>query len=375
MRNPFLHKNEVNIFSNPLEFRISKIEENGSNVHHIFYANYINYIANFHFDYIVLGNEKKGQYRTADLLYYNLLHATLIVDRKEYIDELSLIESFALEEYNFYINDSNPKAQIYWNFINNNLFLFRKIDTLILYFIKRRNITTFSQLVKEKINSTLIDSKKIDIEIRYFLNTLSELYATDIVHYNSIPQPIDTKRIYNTFNLEFLLTPTLLLTEEQLTIYRNALLKWLEYIQFEFKKIYFPDFEHPLFDFVKNSIKKHIDINSPFPKEEIKQLDNMTPETTNKFPNYIFKDYPAYLLFHTIASQVNTHPDISFLYRQMAEWEKPKLIIANMIQFRDWYNEQNYPLNYLDSFKTMEQAKKCGREQYYYIIKLLINKD
>ncbi len=81
------------------------------------------------------------------------------------------------------------------------------------------------------------------------------------------------------------------------------------------------------------------------------------------YPTAIFSCSQAYLLFHAIAQKADNQTTLSYVYRRMQE--EDQLIIPRDYEFRNWFNQQGYPL-YLD-YTTQTLAKSFSKERQFFL--------
>lgn len=371
MENPHLRPNNINYFTKKIEHRINDILEDGSNVHHIFYANYINYLLFYHKNEIRL--EENNKKNISSQLYKMLSNALLLLNDSN--SEYSYISKFAEKEILKFSNETSIKGKIYYEFMLNNLKLFLSIDISIEKLYVKNYYYSFKNFAEQKINVKLIKIDEIDKTLNFLFRIINQFFVQSLIYFGFVIEKINEVPPFIIPKVKKIINPSLLLDESEIIQYRVILLKWVNYAHEELKEKFLKEFDHPLLQFIKEEIQKNIlkPENEELKNDDVKIIVKKNEkEVELSFPEHIFFNHNAFLLFHTLASQTTSIPDISFWYRQMNEVEKPKLIKVLLNEFIPWFNRQNYPLENVKNLKTLDQSNGCERETYYRIIKDLI---
>lgn len=100
-------------------------------------------------------------------------------------------------------------------------------------------------------------------------------------------------------------------------------------------------------------------------KSNVQHPAKVFKEHTILYSRHIFADEMAYNLFSLLMRHFKTSAAISFIFRKMAEKEKPPLILVNDTPFRKWFNEQGYEIQLENHTKTYENAKNEDRLAAY----------
>src|SRR5690606_20699308 len=111
------------------------------------------------------------------------------------------------------------------------------------------------------------------------------------------------------------------------------------------------------------------DVFENLKKKFIEAIDYEPPalEVTDiQYPKHIFSKPMAYLLFQEIASRMDKKSPISYLYRKMAE--KDNLIRVRDTEFRDWFNNMDYPIQLHSTTETYERAFTPEREVFINLL-------
>jgi hypothetical protein len=102
-------------------------------------------------------------------------------------------------------------------------------------------------------------------------------------------------------------------------------------------------------------------------RQQLVEIENLLPEKTATidFNPRIFKDALSFQLFEK-QNRADIKPtDLSFLYRKMAEKEKPPLILVRDKEFRDWYAKEYNPETVRSFTKTFDRAFSKERNDSY----------
>lgn len=369
-KNLYLHPDDLNLFEMNPSDRIENLEEDGSNVHHIFYANYVHFIRTYYpFDI----SYTRGKFESSHI-FQKLINSDLHITNVNIGEEKSLMDFFANKEWVAFTSVDSPKGLLYKNFISDNRIQFKAMDALLENKHKRKYKIDFKTYAEQRVNTLLIDIEDINKVINQIFILIISRIIYEWITKNKINPQIDPNYWPGGFNVDKITTPSALLEESELIVYRKAMSDWLKYAVLEIREKITPLFNHPILeDFqkrIENDTKQthSVDLVSHQPLAPIKN----ELVSSSEFPAYIFLDYKSYLLFHTIAQNTTSHPLISFVYRKMSEREKPNLIKVRPTLFMEWFDQQNYPLGQLDKPKTYIQSEKCNREDFYIIIKSLI---
>jgi hypothetical protein len=72
-----------------------------------------------------------------------------------------------------------------------------------------------------------------------------------------------------------------------------------------------------------------------------------------------------------LADQATNPKQLSFIFRQMSEKEESQMIVVKDKPFRDWFNEQSFPLKVNEATSTYVNAKSEDRIWLYNTAKKL----
>ena len=108
--------------------------------------------------------------------------------------------------------------------------------------------------------------------------------------------------------------------------------------------------------------------NTELLNKEVQQIQFTSVEN---YPKFIYASQKDYEFFYIMASQATLFVQVSFLFRQMSEKEKPLMIIAKDAVFRDWFNTQDFKIK-LDTYTvTFDKAQNADRIWFYNTAKML----
>lgn len=88
------------------------------------------------------------------------------------------------------------------------------------------------------------------------------------------------------------------------------------------------------------------------------------------YPKYIFSSYDAYNLFDTLARGISIKVSISYVYRLLFE---NGFIVAKDTPFRNWFNQQSYPIQLSTATETLQKSMSNERKQYVALIAKLLD--
>lgn len=267
------------------------------------------------------------------------------------------------------------KAGLYAQFLKENTFRFREIDFLVELTAREKQYPSLQELAKTKIKKAFLDILELDKKQMLLFRTLDRINLLMLLN----PDNIDRKKQYidnlqNIFDFQFYKNPSLFreFPREKET-YLKVLKTWLmNQIEIRKRKLDWQDLPEE-FQYVQDYAE------SLLPQMEIKPraskvapLDTKFNDPLTPYPHHIFADVMAYKLFSLMMRHFKTSAAISFIFRKMAEKEKPPLIMVNDTPFRKWFNEQGYNIQLENHTKTYDNAKNEDRLAAYGIAKELI---
>ncbi|MBZ9777701.1 hypothetical protein LB452_02090 [Psychroflexus sp. CAK8W] len=350
------------------DYRVEDIDGLGSNVVQVFVANYLNYILSeniFDFNFIkreehmlkelLAGNSGKGLLRFQEYAQWELAQDHDIFDDKinmyrrflekndSYFHSLDILSSdFKLSppELNFILAglyDTKVSVSVFVDEIN------KFTDFLILF-------TRFSLLNAMTYSDNInFQTKKAQILNFYLLK--NELKQEKRENQNYI---IETFR------------ETILSIEKEFRI---------KVIINEKLKIF--NFIHDEINVLETDLGTYKSGRDDAQKRKmtsvIKDLAIQKLEREVDYPKHVFRDEKAFTLFHTIAKEMTKPAQLSFLFRQMSEAEKPAMIICRDAVFREWFNTEGYSLELENVTKRLSDVSTIDRLTLYNLAKKLLN--
>jgi hypothetical protein len=278
-------------------------------------------------------------------------------------DYRSPLTAYCLEEFHILKQDTSVEACRYIEFIRDHYEVFRRIDVLVDVTPRYHLSGDFAVYLKKygldlpHVNVSEIFDKMDD----YFTSVCKDLACSYIYHFNeSFLYPDDYHkelvRLYISMKYD-LLEPD---EQNKLVLYCT---RWITQCFKSFA------FEHQLVyavnemegDFIFEPIlQKFIDYFS-FGSQKV--------VAEKSYPTPIFASYEVYQLFHTLAQGLSIKVSVSFVYRFLHE---KGLILVKDAPFREWYNQQSYPLTFQTATETLANSKSSEREQFVGIVAKLI---
>ncbi|MHB1148522.1 MAG: hypothetical protein ACYC01_13120 [Lutibacter sp.] len=267
------------------------------------------------------------------------------------------------------------KANLYADFLNKNRVRFENIDYLLDIRAGEEMYPSLQELAKTKIKSAFVDIPTLDKEQislfeyldgiykRRLLTPANHLKRTDYIH--------DLSR---RFDFEGHKNPSLLREfpkdkETYLKILKTWLLDRIEIRKEIFEWTVLP----PEFQYVQDYAESLLSeiVKTPA-KPKMVPSESQTVNQQIAYPKHIFADEKAFQIFSLLMEHFKTHATISFVFRTMAEKEKPSLILVNDTPFRAWFNEQKYLIQLECYTKTYEKSKNDDRIAAYNIAKEVV---
>lgn len=267
------------------------------------------------------------------------------------------------------------KAILYAEFLKKNSHRFREIDVLMGLMTSEKQYHSLQELAKTKIKKAFLDILELDKKQMMLFQSLDRFNLLMLLN----PANPEKRKQYianlqNTFDFEFYKNPPLLreFPREKET-YLKVLKTWLiDQIELRKRKLDWsalPEEYQYVQDYAENLL----------PQAEIKpRVSKVVPlaKTFNNqiapYPHHIFADEKAWQLFSLWMRHFKTAAAVSFIFRSMAEKEKPPLILVNDTPFRTWFNGQEYSIKLENHTKTYDNAKNEDRRAAYLMAKELI---
>lgn len=267
------------------------------------------------------------------------------------------------------------KAILYAEFLKENTHRFREIDVLVELTAREKQYPSLQELAKTKIKKAFLDILELDKKQMMLFQTLDRINLLMLLN----PGDPQKRKQYianlqKFFDFEFYKNPPLLreFPREKET-YLKVLKTWLiDQIELRKRKLDWsalPEEYQYVQDYAENllpqmEIKPRVSKVAPLSKTFNNQI---TP-----YPHHIFADEKAWQLFSLWMRHFKTAAAVSFIFRSMAEKEKPPLILVNDTPFRTWFNGQEYSIKLEYHTKTYDNAKNEDRRAAYAMAKELI---
>ena len=360
MKNEYLYPNTSNIFENQeCTFRVNQINDDGTNVKEVFEANLVNYIYQYK---RFSDNREYDVFIDSAWIYDQYTKGQLQVEDDEFNGEESPCTEFVRFELNNFLFESDPKCKIYFAFLETHENTFRVIDRLINhYYSNSKAKDSFEDFASNKLQMGVINFKVLETAFNNLERRIIKTTILDLIHFLQFQEKMGyEKEISQVFDMEYFLNPALIQDPVELKNYREILKAWVNKIG--------------------QDLKYNLNLPSVPPivlwmaaEMDGKNQPAVIEMETKDYPKYIFAHYNAYHLFDTLAKEMTSHPQISFLFRQMSEKEKPALIVTENSNFIKWFNQQEYSLTLDYPTKTYDLSKTDDRIILYNAVKSLIN--
>jgi hypothetical protein len=117
-------------------------------------------------------------------------------------------------------------------------------------------------------------------------------------------------------------------------------------------------------------LKQAIEQTKPIAQLENVEIVNQSVAVEN-YPKFIFASQKDYDFFCLLASKATTSKQLSFIFREMSEKEKPPMVVVKDKQFRDWFNEQPFEMNLEGYTATYQNSINSDRLWAYNVAKQL----
>jgi hypothetical protein len=298
--------------------------------------------------------------------YYSLNYSFLAFQEDELVAVSTILED----------ETQNPvlveKANLYADFLKKNKTRFEHIDLLAQLTTGDKAYPSLKELAKTKIKAAFVDIPTLDKEQMLLFKSLDGILRLMMVNpANLLKRDSYIENLPRWFDFEGHKNPSLLREfpeekETYLKILKTWLIDQIETRQNIFDWAVLP----PEYQYVQDyaeSLLPEIAIKPAKPK----MVPSASPTANQQiaYPKHIFADEKAFRLFSLLMKHFKTHATVSFVFRTMAEKEKPSLILVNDTPFRAWFNEQKYPIQLECHTKTYEKSKNDDRMAAYAIAK------
>jgi len=264
------------------------------------------------------------------------------------------------------------KANLYADFLNKNRVRFENIDYLLDIRAGEEMYPSLQELAKTKIKSAFVDIPTLDKEQISLFEYLDGIYKLRLLTPANHSKRTDyINNLPRRFDFEGHKNPSLLREfPKDKETYLKILKTWLmDRIEIR-KEIFEWDVLPPEFQYVQDYAESLLSeiVKTPA-KPKMVPSESQTVNQQIAYPKHIFADEKAFRIFSLLMKHFKTHITISFVFRTMAEKEKPSLILVNDTPFRAWFNDQQYPVQLEFYTKTYENSKNDDRLAAYNIAK------
>lgn len=267
------------------------------------------------------------------------------------------------------------KAGLYAQFLRENSHRFREIDILVELSVREKGYPSLQELAKAKIKKAYLDILQLDKKQVLLFQMLDRINLWMLLN----PGNPDKRKQYienlqNIFDFEFYKNPSLFreFPREKET-YLKVLKTWLmDQIELRKRKLdwqVLPEEFQYVQDYAESLLPQ---IETQPPKSKVLLPAKTINGQEIVYPRHIFADEKANILFSLLMKHFKTAASISFIFRMMAEKEKPPLILVKDTPFRKWFNEQGYGIQLENHTKIFDNAKNEDRLAAYAIAKELI---
>lgn len=283
-------------------------------------------------------------------------------------------ETLELKKYLSQLQDpkSREKAEKYLRFLKKNEKRWWQIDCMCEIAANNAQADeVIAPLVKAKlkiefVNTASLDQQQTDLFVAtdraYLINLLSPK--------KRLKKQENGEDFLRYFDSEFYREPHIF-TEfpKEKRTFHKVLKSWLINQVEVRKKILEWDEIPPSYQFIIDYANKLLPKTEPIPDSKVPVGKS---EPIIEYPKQIFANEKAFLLFTFLMQYFKTQSTISFIFRTMAEKEKPQLILVNDTPFRNWFNQQGHAIQLNNHTKTYENAKNEDRIAAYNIAKKFI---
>ena len=263
--------------------------------------------------------------------------------------------------------------QKYIDFLNQNQDKLYRINNLSLQCFA--NSPKISEKLSTISKATLLTLEPFDKQTaRLFreLDEISEVFEKSFK--DESEEAMQHKKDFSYLDWDYFKSPFQLegypeATEE----FIRAVVAWLREEMYERKKSLYwlktPNTYLVIEEFIEE-LRQVIEQPKQVAQYETKALENQSVVIEN-YPKFIFASQKGYDFFSLLANQATTPKQLSFIFRQMSEKEKPLMIVVKDKAFRDWFNRESFPLTLENFTQTYDKSINADRLWAYDIAKYL----
>ncbi len=367
----------TNPFKENLEFRINDFINNKLSVHEQFIKNLIAY-AYF---------EVKKPIYSSDVEYINRFSQEELLDmylslelyfyEKEEGDELfttkSLISIFWEYEIGCFLEDRyDEKFKDYFFTLLDYSSIIEKIDAVIEVKtpLDKDSIILKNYFLDQQIKIELLQIDDISFSFYYiFSNIYSNMCATALEKFSFKGVSFTQEVMNENFNkLRYYLNPKLFSDEELKQLHITSA-KWFEQNLSDIIFFLGLDINTNVFDELRTQFYAIFDLTSPLPPNTTSisaEKGQLKAQPNKDYPIHVFKNSEAFVFFDSCAQRITSTKMLSFLYRKMFEIDQ--LIYLRDTEFRNWFNQQNYPITLEYPTDTFSRVASKERQEWMAIV-------
>ena len=367
----------TNPFKENLEFRINDFKNNKLSIHEQFVKNLIAY-AYFEVKKPIYGYEDEyiNRFSQEELLDM-YLSLELYFYEKEEGDELfstkSLISIFWEYEICCFLEDRyDEKFKDYFFTLLDYNSIIEKIDAVIEMKtpLDKDSIILKNYFLDQRIKIELLQIDVISFSFYYiFSNIYSNMCATALEKFAFEGVSFTQEVMNENFNkLRYYLNPKLF-SDEELKQLHNTSAKWFEQSLSDIIFFLGLDINTNVFDELRKQFYAILNLTTPLPPNTTSisaEKVQLKVQLNNDYPIHVFKNSEAYHFFDSCAQRISSTKMLSLLYRKMFEIDN--LIYLRDTEFRNWFNQQNYPLNLDYPTDTFSRVASKERLEWMAIV-------
>lgn len=272
--------------------------------------------------------------------------------------------------------ESRAKAKKYLDYLTHDENRWWRIDDLYKMVNFGETYASIAPLAKAKMKKEFINISKLDNEQSELFRITDRTYLMMLLSTSNLKKrETYIERFPAWFDFDYYKEPYIFVEfPKEKNTFHKILKSWIIDQVETRKKVFEWDEIPPEYQYLLDYANSLLPITETEKPNAVKPVATVSENLTD-YPRHIFADAKAYELFALLMQYFKTHNAISFIFRTMAEKEKPQLILVNDTPFRAWFNNQEYPIQLENHTKTYDNAKNEDRIAAYRIAKdLTINK-
>ena len=304
---------------------------------------------------------------------------------------IGLSHEFQPELYGFYkaekaemetfiaSKDTNPenlaKANSYLAYLVNNENNWWRMDDMFKMISYKNTYPSIAPLAKAKLKNEFIDIPRLDEKQSELFQMIDRTYLLGLLSKkNQDMKETYIERFPAWFDFDYYKNPSIFVEfPKEKTVFHKVLKSWIIDQVETRKKVFEWEFFPPEYQYILDYANSLLPLAEPEPVKVLNTKPMQAKlEQASDYPKHIFANDKAYQMFSLLMKHIKTHAAISFVFRTMAEKEKPPLILVNDTPFRNWFNEQQGYIQLETYTKTYENSKNEDRIASYNIAKELI---